>query len=57
LTSQDIDGGRLTNFTFGLNWYLTPYNRAKFNYVLANLDRDSVASQTSIFGVRYDMDF
>jgi phosphate-selective porin OprO/OprP len=57
LTSQNIDGGRLTDLTVGLNWYLTPYNRAKFNYILANLDRNAITSQTSIFGVRYDMDF
>lgn len=57
LTSQDIDGGRLTDLTVGLNWYLSPYNRAKFNYVLANLQRDGLATHTGIFGVRYDMDF
>lgn len=58
LTSGDVEGGRLTNFTFGLNWYLTPYHRMKFNYILSHLDEVAQGpSNTSIFGVRCDWDF
>lgn len=56
LNNQDIVGGRLTDLTAGLNWYLTPYQRMKFNYVLAHLDRD-ISSNTSIFALRFDSDF
>ncbi|HTN77190.1 MAG TPA: porin, partial [Pirellulaceae bacterium] len=58
LTNQSVQGGRLTDFTFGVNWYPTPYNRIKFNYILAHLDEVAAApSNTSIFGVRFDWDF
>lgn len=56
LNDQDIVGGRLTDLTAGLNWYLTPYQRMKFNYILAHLDR-GVTSDTSIFALRFDSDF
>ena len=56
LNNQDIVGGRLTDLTAGLNWYLTPYQRMKFNYILAHLDR-GISSDTSIFGLRFDSDF
>lgn len=58
LTNADVEGGRLTNFTFGVNWYLTPYHRMKFNYILSHLDEVAAApSDTSIFGLRFDWDF
>jgi phosphate-selective porin OprO/OprP len=58
LTNQDIQGGRSTDMTIGLNWYLTPYNRMKFNYILAHRDQTGDGgSNTSIFGIRFDTDF
>lgn len=57
LTDGSISGGRLTDATIGLNWFLTSYHRMKFNYVLANLNRHNLRSQTSIFGLRFDLDF
>jgi len=56
-TDGSVSGGDLTDFTVGLNWFLTPYHRMKFNYILANLDRNGISSETSIFGLRFDMDF
>jgi phosphate-selective porin OprO/OprP len=56
LNQQDIVGGRLTDFTAGLNWYLTPYQRMKLDYILAHLERGDT-SNTSIFGLRFDSDF
>lgn len=56
-TNKDVDGGRLNDLTLGLNWFLTPYNRTKFNYILADLDRQRRMSQTHIFALRFDMDF
>lgn len=58
LTDANIGGGRLTDVTFGLNWYLTPYMRLQSNYVHAFLD-PAVASRTGadIFGMRMQYDF
>ena len=56
-TEGTVAGGDLTDFTVGLNWFLTPWHRMKFNYILANLDRRGISSETSIFGLRFDMDF
>lgn len=57
LTSQGINGGRMQDGTFGLNWYLSPYHRFKFNYILSHLDNDATQSYASIFGLRFDTDF
>jgi phosphate-selective porin OprO/OprP len=60
LNDKNIRGNNLTDFTFGLNWYLNPYTRWKFNYVRAFLE-DSRAnkgnSMTDAYGVRIDFDF
>lgn len=58
LTQKNVLGNDLQDFTFGLNWYLNPYLRAKFNFVRAFLD-DPVAGQsvTNIYGMRVDYEF
>jgi phosphate-selective porin OprO/OprP len=57
LADQDIDGGRLRDVTFGVNWYASPHHRFRFNYIQAHLNRFGAITDTSIFGVRFDMDF
>lgn len=58
LNSQDIKGGRLTDFTFGLNWYLNNYSKIQFNYIRAFLDNPANTSTTAdIFGLRAQLDF
>lgn len=58
LNDKNISGNNLTDFTIGLNWYLTPYVRAKFNYIRAFLeDRNAGNSLTDAYGVRFDYDF
>jgi phosphate-selective porin OprO/OprP len=60
LNDENIRGNNLTDFTVGLNWYLNPYTRWKFNYVRAFLE-DSRAnkgnSMTDAYGMRIDFDF
>ncbi len=55
---QDVQGGRLQDLTFGLNWYLNRFTRFEFNYIHPMLDRpsgnDTVAD---IFGTRAQFDF
>lgn len=58
LNSLDIRGGRLTDFTFGVNWYLNNYSKIQFNYIRAFLDSPTTGDSTAdIFGLRAQLDF
>ncbi len=58
LNSSDIRGGRLTDFTFGVNWYLNNYSKIQFNYIRAFLDSPTTGDSTAdIFGLRAQLDF
>ncbi len=60
LNDENIRGNNLTDFTVGLNWYLNPYTRWKFNYVRAFLEDSRVSkgnSMTDAYGMRIDFDF
>lgn len=39
VTDGDVQGGRLTDLTFGLNWYLNEFAKLQFNYIHAFLNR------------------
>lgn len=55
---DDILGRRLTDVTFGLNWYLTPYMRVMSNYVHPFLNDPTIGdSDADIFGMRIQYDF
>ena len=60
LNDKNIHGNNLTDFTVGLNWYLNPYTRWKFNYIRAFLEdsrTNSSNSMTDAYGMRIDFDF
>jgi phosphate-selective porin OprO/OprP len=58
LNSMDIRGGRMTDFTFGLNWYLNNYSKIQFNYIRAFLDSPTKGDSTAdIYGLRAQLDF
>jgi phosphate-selective porin OprO/OprP len=58
LTDENIQGGVERNLTAGLNWYLNPFTRVKWEYILANLERTpGEESQAHIAGMRFDIDF
>jgi phosphate-selective porin OprO/OprP len=58
LTDANIQGGRLHDYTIGLNWYLNAYTRVKWELIQANLDRVPVGeSQAYVAGMRFDIDF
>jgi phosphate-selective porin OprO/OprP len=58
LNDANIRGGRLTDLTAGLNWYLTPYMRFMTNYVHPLLNRDDATiAGTHIVGMRMQYDF
>jgi len=66
-TDQEIFGGVGTSFTFGLNWWWTPYSRLQFNYINGQIDEranaDTIAAglplsgNYNIFGTRFMVDF
>jgi phosphate-selective porin OprO/OprP len=53
-----VQGGRLQDLTFGLNWYLNRFTRFEFNYIHPMLDRP-VGNDTDadVFGTRAQFDF
>ena len=60
LNDKNIRGNNLTDFTVGLNWYLNPYTRWKFNYIRAFLEdtrTNKGNSMTDAYGMRIDFDF
>jgi phosphate-selective porin OprO/OprP len=55
-----VNGGIADDHTLGLNWYLNPYTRLMFNYVLAkSTDRYGIDPITdmSTFQIRAQIDF
>ncbi|MHB1036898.1 MAG: OprO/OprP family phosphate-selective porin [Pirellulales bacterium] len=58
LNDDGVLGGRLSDYTLGLNWYLTPYSRLMWNYVVANVDNPVHGdSSANIFEMRAQFDF
>ena len=59
LISGDIDGGRMNNYTFGINWYLNPMTRLMVNYTHSTVEHrgEGELGDADIFGVRFQVDF
>jgi phosphate-selective porin OprO/OprP len=58
LNDANVAGGRLQDFTFGINWYLNKYTRVDFNFIHPILDRP-IGNNTNadVFGTRVQFDF
>ncbi len=56
LEDADLTGGELTDYTVGLNWYLSRNTRMMFNWVRADMD-ESVNGDADIFLMRWQTDF
>jgi phosphate-selective porin OprO/OprP len=54
LNDAGVDGGRLRDFTLGLNWYLNPNLRIMWNYLFAD---PSEGSEVDIFQMRLQLAF
>ena len=53
LNPGGVGGGRLSDATLGLNWYLNKYTKLQLNYIRAMLDRPPFGdSDTNIVGAR-----
>lgn len=58
LNDANIQGGELTDLTFGVNWYLNRYFKTQFNYIHAFLNSPGMGdSGTDIVAVRAQIDF
>jgi phosphate-selective porin len=47
LTTKNIDGGMLTKFTWGLNWWASQYWKAGVSYGVSNLDKGGLIGVTN----------
>ena len=52
LTDAGIQGNRLTDTSFGVNWYPNFNTRLTFNYIHAELDAETGSSSADLFGLR-----
>jgi phosphate-selective porin OprO and OprP len=67
LRDAGIDGGYITDLTVGVNWFLNPFSKLQFNYILQQVDntlRDGAGNVTAEndgqlhgFGTRFAHDF
>jgi phosphate-selective porin OprO and OprP len=57
LNDGAVRGGRLTDYTVGLGWYLNPNTRFIFNYIYADLHRAGQRGESHIWQTRFQVDF
>ncbi|MBN2021210.1 MAG: hypothetical protein JW809_00310 [Pirellulales bacterium] len=57
LNDENILGGRASDHTIGLNWYLNPYTKIMFNYVNSTLYDGGLEGNMNIFEMRTAMEF
>jgi phosphate-selective porin OprO/OprP len=58
LNDADVLGGRSSDHTLGLNWYLNPYTRIAWNYVHCRATPDVVPeSDLNVFEMRAQIEF
>ena len=58
LDDGQIQGGRVGDHTFGINWHLTPYTRVMWNYINSTTDRAGVNDGiVNVFQMRAQVDF
>ena len=58
LNDAGIDGGRLTDFTVGLNWYWNRYTKLQFNWIHSRLNDVTFGdSEANAFAARAQLDF
>lgn len=58
LNNNNIRGGRMTDLSLGVNWYLNPYSKCVFNYINSNPNVPLHGkSTTNIYAAMLQMDF
>jgi len=54
LNSDDLNGGEMSNFTAGLNWYLNPATKFVFNYIFSDVRG---LGKANIYQMRFQITF
>ncbi|MGC3968599.1 MAG: porin [Pirellulales bacterium] len=58
LNDDNVRGGKIADYTAGLNWYLNPYVKWQFNYIHSyTTDANDIAANTDLFDLRLQADF
>jgi phosphate-selective porin OprO/OprP len=58
LNQGGIGGGRMSNYTVGLNWYINNNTKFQFNYIVSDLDKAaSHNAMTHLYAMRCQLDF
>lgn len=57
LDSADVYGGRLSMVMAGVNWYLHPHVKWRFDYGFGRVSERQVQGNVNIFETRVEMDF
>ncbi|MDB5334778.1 MAG: phosphate-selective porin [Planctomycetaceae bacterium] len=58
LNDGNINGGRMDDWTAGVNWYLNPYTKFQANYIKSNLANPTFGhSYANMFGLRAQIDW
>lgn len=57
LTDDGIDGGELSDLTFGINWYMTPNTKWVLDFTYADLDDNGGDGEAYIVTMRFQLDF
>ena len=58
LNQGGIGGGRMSNYTAGLNWYINSNTKFQFNYIVSDLDKAaSNNAMTHLYALRCQLDF
>ena len=58
LNDRGVEGGRIEEMTYGVNWYLNPYTKIVMNYVRPTLfDPVTDKSKAELYVVRFQFEF
>ena len=57
LNSNPVNGGILQSVTFGVNWYLHPNSKIRFNYVFTRANGGPQPGDLNTFQTRFEFDF
>ncbi len=57
LDSRDVEGGRLSMLMLGINWYLHPHIKWRFDYGFGHVSEREPTGNLNIFQTRIEVDF
>jgi phosphate-selective porin OprO/OprP len=57
LSSADVRGGRLSMLMTGVNWYLHPHVKWRFDYGAGHITQSATEGSLHVFQTRFELDF